>query len=402
VGLALLAAGPAGAEEPRTIRDLTANSTLIVIGEVTGTTAYAHETLFVHAVRVERALQGRPRAALAIVEEKLSSLRLFREGQRVLVFLRPAPGHSWLRKHLPQGEYHASVGGRSGVSEIAPEADERVASILAAAAAGVSDQALIHQELRSGHTRFVQDAVAQLALRPDLTREDLEAIRVCLSDARVDDAAKAQVVRLLGEREVSDAVATLRSLEPSSGVLLAARAEALAKLGFPPKTEETQAYLGHPDAEVRRFGVKQLATSSEQDAVPTLEAAALHDADRQVRIEAVRALARSGQAEAVQALTRTFDSDDIHVQRASAQALHEMGGLGAEEALHELVFSGRSYQVQARALFLLFARGATRSDPAIERIAREHPDPRIRKLIREGIQPTRPPHPESPRGSISR
>ena len=44
-----------------------------------------------------------------------------------------------------------------------------------------------------------------------------------------------------------------------------------------------------------------------------------------------------------------------------------------------------SYDLQARALLLLFARGATAEDPAIAGLIQQHPDPRIRKLAEQRI-----------------
>jgi HEAT repeat protein len=387
--LALLLAGPGDAEERRALRDLVETSPLIVIGEVTGTTAYADGMVLVHVLRVAHTLQGSPRKMLAIVEEPRSSLWLYREGQRVLAFLKRAPTHSLIRKSLPKGEYHATVDGKDGVSEIAPEADEHAHRIIEQAARSEDDQTLIRLELGSGHSRFVADAIRGLYRNPgiarSLTDEDMDAVRSCLRDQRVDEATRAELMRVLGKHQVARAVPILRSLEPSSGVLLAARAEALAALGFPPGAAETERYLRHADPEVRQFGLRQLASSAGDEAVDRLKTVALNDPDRRVRVEAVAGLGRDGGPEAVRALRDTFDSTDIHVQRASAQALNQLSGPEVEDALHGLVREAGSFEAQARALYLLFMKGARRDDPAIQQIARDHPDPRIRKIIKEGV-----------------
>ena len=60
-------------------------------------------------------------------------------------------------------------------------------------------------------------------------------------------------------------------------------------------------------------------------------------------------------------------------------------------ALENLVLKGRSYNVQRYALVLLLTVGASKEGERIQRIRREHPDDRIRKLLDEGLQS--PPHP---------
>ncbi|UCE85977.1 MAG: HEAT repeat domain-containing protein [Deltaproteobacteria bacterium] len=405
--LALVASLAAAAEPPRLLEALTGEASLIVIGRVTESDVFARGNLFVHTLAVESVLKGRPSEPLLVLEERLSSLRLYRRGQRVLAFLRPAPEHSFFRENLPPGTYVTTVAGRDGVTGIAPEADAAARAILSSYAdsdpAPPDPRVVLRRELRSGHARFVADAAAQLERRPDLARslaaEDREAIAACLRDPRVDDGAKAQLLRRLGAGDVPEAAALLQAFEPASGGLVAARAEALARLGFPPGADETASYLRHPEPAVRSFAVERLAERDDARVVAELESVALFDRDAEVRLAAIEALGRTGRADAADVLARSFDSDDARTRRASARALHELGGAAARDALRDVVYTGSHYEIQAHALLLLFSLGVTQPDAIIERIRTEHPDPRIRRLIEEGIGAGAPadPHPRARR-----
>ena len=399
--LALLCAGTVSARETRLLRDLSSEASLIVIGRIEKTQDFADGALSVHKLALMRTLKGQAPRELQILEQRRSSLRLYHEGQRVLVFLDKAPSHSFFREHLPPGSYLSAVGGKDGVIELEPYADKDAQTLIAAYSQGVptqaDEQALVRRELRSGQSRFVADAVSQLALQEklaeSLTAEDFKALSVCLADSRVEEKTKAKLVRLLGQREVEAAEPLLRTFKPSSGAALVARAQALADLGSPPGADEIERYLRSSDPEVRSFGLKQLATSRDKKVVDRLESVALHDDDKEIRIAAIEALGATGRPQAAQVLERTFDSEDVDVRRASARGFHELGGAPAQQALADLVFDGRGYDVQAHALVLMFAMGATREDPAIERIRRSHPDKRIRRLIDEGIVPRAPSDP---------
>lgn len=398
VALALalaLAAGRVGAvaSAPGTsIAELVERSTAIAIGEVTASTPVADGAFVRHTLAVAEMLRGAARPQLSVVEESLSSVRLFEPGQRVLVFLRPAPSYSLLRKALPGGEHFAPIERRAGIIPLAPESDAAARQIVAGFASEAADRAaLVRLELRSGNARFVADAAHLIGsgagLTSELSDEDLAALRAGLDDARVDPAARAELVRVLGERGFAQIVPLLEALDTTDGALLAARARALARLGMAPDAQETLRLLAHRDPALRSFAVEQLERSGGEDLVPRLEKVALRDPAPRVRVRAVEALARQRKPGAVSALRKAFDSDDARVRRAAARAFYERrGDPEVAKALSDLALMGGSYEVQARAVFLLFANGAKREDAVIQAIARDHPDPRIRTLIEKGIE----------------
>lgn len=91
----------------------------------------------------------------------------------------------------------------------------------------------------------------------------------------------------------------------------------------------------------RDWGVRETAADSlgrlGDAAVPAL-ITALEDADRDVRAQATRALARMGPKaeEAIPALIEALDDDDKEVRRGAARALGQIGPL-AEEAVPALM-----------------------------------------------------------------
>ncbi len=393
LALGLLCTGVVRSAERRLIRDLTAQAPLIVIGTVRGGEDFAQGAFSLHTLDVIETLKGSARGKLKLVEDRKSSLHIYHDGQRVLVFLDQAPTHSLYRKHLPPGAYFAAVGGKEGVMELEARADPVARALVEAYLAGdeeaARDPQLLRAELRSSQPRLAADAVSQLrgrsGLAQSLTKQDLKAVNSCLRDPLVGDKTRARLMRLLGEREVKAALPLLRALDPVAGELIAARARALTQLGEPPAAAQLEAYLRHPDPELRRFALEQLSRSSKKKAIRQLEAVALTDGDKNVRVAAVEALGASGRPEVTEVLVQVFNSRDSDLRRASARAFHKLGGPATQQALGDLVFDGERYEVQAHALVLLFSMGATKQDPMIERIRRQHPDKRIRRIIDEGI-----------------
>jgi len=397
--LALLLAGPGQADGPRGLPELVPAASWIVLAEVTGSSEFSEAALVVHHVEVLDSLWGSPPAEVRVLEEQPSLPPLLEPGQRVLLLLERVPAHSFYRENLPPGRYVSPVDGRRGVIVLGEEHDalaRRLVASYARGARGEDDRPeLMRGALRSGHARFVAEALGEWERRTDLaqefSRKDLEAARACLQDARLGEPLKLRLIRLLGDRKLRRARTLLRQLEPSSPRIATARAEALAQLGEAPDPAQAEALLSHPDAEVRRLGVRQLEATAPGEGVGRLEALALYDRDKSVRIAAIGALGRAGGEPAAEVLEETFHSRDPDLRIASAHAFRSMGGALAQGALEDLVLRGRSYEVQRYALMLLLLEGAPHEGERIERIREEHKDDRIRRLLDEGLQS--PEHP---------
>ena len=332
--LALLLAGPGQAGGPRGLSELVQTASWTVLAEVTGSSEFAQAALVVHHVAVLDPLLGSPPAKLRVLEEHPSLPPLLEPGQRVLLFLERVPAHSFYRENLPPGRYVSPVDGRSGVIVLGEEHDalaRRLVASYARGARGEDDRPeLMRSALRSGHARFVAQALAEWERRTDLAeefgRKDLEAAGACLQDARVSEPLKLRLIRLLGGRKVRRARALLRQLKPGSPRIATARVEALARLGEAPDPDQAEALLSHPDAEMRRLGVRQLEATAPREGVGQLEALALYDRDKSVRIAAIEALGRAGGEPAAEVLEETFHSRDPDLRIASARAFRSMGG----------------------------------------------------------------------------
>ena len=397
-GLTLLLAGPGQAGEPQLLPELTRAASWVVLGEVDDRSEFSQAGLVVYHVGVLDPLLGSPPSPLRVLEDRATSTEPALEpGQRVWLFLEPAPSHSFYRQQLPPGRYVSLVGGTAGVIELDEKHDALARWLVAVYAHPGTEQRdeAVRRSLRSGHTRLVADALGQWERRSDLAskfgREDLESVDVCLRSPNVSERQQARLIRLLGERKVRKALPLLRRLEPGSAAIAAARVEALAGLGEMPASDDIDDLLSHSDAKLRRLGVRQLAASSGGEGVRQLQLLALHDPDESVRIVAIEALGRAGGRDAAEVLEETFQSKDPDLRIASARALRSMEEEVAQGALENLVLKGRSYEVQRYALVLLLTVGASKEGERIQRIRREHPDDRIRKLLDEGLQP--PPHP---------
>ncbi|MGH9388375.1 MAG: hypothetical protein ACRD1Z_02095, partial [Vicinamibacteria bacterium] len=168
-GVVPLAIADAPAEAPL-LEDLTREAALIVIGRIVDMEPFAEGALFVHRLQIIHILKGEwPETEVKVVEEKLSSVRIFREGRRMLVFLGDTPTHSLYSKELPPGKYFATLRGKEGAVEIGEKETGEARRIIETYLQGVPSEAqerlLVQRELRAGQTRFVYDGVLRIEAR---------------------------------------------------------------------------------------------------------------------------------------------------------------------------------------------------------------------------------------------
>jgi HEAT repeat protein len=397
------AAIPTTSGGARPLRTIAADAAVVALVSTLGTEQLDGDRLLVHRLRVERVLRGDLDATeIGLIELRGASRRppLLAEGQRAIVLLAPRPRLTYLDQHVPPaGTYFAAAAGHEGVlpvrnrAEIDAIADAlgRGAAIAAesdADAARAARRRLAFFELGSGSPRLATDALAELRALDELDRlsaEESAAIARTLTDTDVPPATRAGLMRLLGERRPTGALAALAGAATDTPVLLEALLEARTRLDAPPTPRVLRRHLASKDPAVRAAAVHALGATSDPAVVTTLEQRAVSDDDQSVRAAAIEALGMVGRAEAIPVLSQTFSTDERELRQKSGQAILRIGGPAAADALVDLALHGDSSDTQAYAALLLIAtRGP--DDPAVRRIAEGEPGPAVRQLLEHGLE----------------
>ena len=400
-------AEPAGALSPYSttgrvpLRRLAPRAELIVSGHVRWSEPFDDDKLLVHHVGVDETLRGTAVATVAVVEIRGTSQRprLLREETRAVLLLSPAPPLSYLREQLPDGRYHAPIGGRDGIIPIddATQA-ELVAGILQeAVAAGELPQgeerstalrALAFAELRSGNRRLVADALTELRARRTpmlLTSEEIVTLSGTLRDTRIAPSVRIGLIRMLAAGNWAGAAAALEGAEVDTPEVLHAVLAARSALGIPADRAEIRRLLASDDPAVRAAAVEALADLDEPGVMAELAQYATGDEETAVRMAAIEALGNSDDQQAVPVLGQTFSSNDRAIRQASARALLALGEK-ADTALVDLARTGNTSETRRyAALVLLVARG--REHASVQRLlATDGLDPGVVRVLEDGLQ----------------
>jgi HEAT repeat protein len=411
VGLAvLLAPRPAAASAPPVtvtsstvppLRQLAAEATAAVLGDVGRTETYDEGRLLLHRIRVTRVLRGRIDVAEPAVVDILGDPNrppLVVEGERAVFLLKPQPPLSYLDEQLPEGSRFAVVSGVDGVLTVGTDAEveaiERALAQGAAVAALDEEPAraacrkLAFTELASPSPRLALDALTELRQLPDvkgLTPEEVDGLGRALRDPRVDPTTRMGLIRLIGERGWREALPALGTALTDSPATLDAVLAARTALGTPPTRADLRPYLEEKDPKLRAVAARALARLDDPQALGDVGGLARNDPDVKVREAAVEALGKSGKPAAIPVLRETFASNERAIRQASARALIDMPGPVGDQALVELALQGRTSEVQSyAALVLLVTRG--RDSEAVRRLEQSNPSPAVRKLLEHGIE----------------
>jgi hypothetical protein len=369
------------------VREAERPEALVVVGRV-GEVRALDRHAYAAELAVERVLAGaRPAgdaAPLRIAWEELAPSRpaRFAAGERVLVALAPAADSIW-RGRLEGAEARVVAGGGdafdrdpgvAGVDALAaylalaPElrggepAAAALAAIAAAASAPVAEGALDRL-----------DALADPVLPASASR-----LAAVLADAARPEAIRRRVARLAGARGLEALRPALETLLADADAPSALRADALVALsalpGGAPEGARARALAGE-DAELRAAAVRaepplpaeRLASLAARDLAPGVRAAALE------RLAALPAPVASGPTLAA------LEDPDPRVRETAIRAAGALGEAGVP-ALYERAIGADVDRARAPLAALAFAGPAGRS--ALERVALEHRDERVRALAR--------------------
>jgi HEAT repeat protein len=378
-----------------------------VVGRVSALTALDSGRVMVGSIAVREVLKGaldageEGRVRVVEMRDPPSAPAILREGDEVVAFLRPAERGSYLRKLLPPGRHHAPAGGRYGVvaareTSGADEIRDVVAQIAAASRAPDPDPAkqqaarrsLVFAEVGASHPTLVEDGAAGLAgidgLASSLTPEERSSLDRALRRTDLPDRVRALLIDAVGEARLEALAPTLGELEGGAEVH-AARWRALAALGRPPSSEELVARLASPEGDVRVAAASALLREAPEEGLAPAARLAREDADASVRSRVLEALGKSAGTAAIPTLEEAIAKDtDLGARQAAARALFQVGGREAVAAFGRAAFSA-PLEEQRRAVAMIRALGAPDDDPALERIRREHPDPKTREIAEHGL-----------------
>jgi hypothetical protein len=383
------------------LRELVADSMLVVDGVVTRTESLDDDRLRVYHVLPGRPVKGDAGGTdVAVVEMRSATSRpgLLADGVRALLLLRPTPPLSYLAERVGPGPHFALTGGRDGVVPIANDAERatvdrtlaegaRIATLTDDAEARAARRSLAFAELETGHARLAADALVELRRLFDvtaLTADEAAILTRVLRSRAVAATTRASLIQLVGERTWKDALPAIRGADAETPQILQAILAARARLGAPADTKELKAYLDAKDPAVRAAAIRALADRPEP-AIGELGRFATADKDIHVRVAAIEALGAAKKPSAVPTLSQTFAEPTREVRQASGRALLAIGGPAASDALLGLALKGADADTRKYAALLLVV-STGRDSPAVQRLMASNPSGEVREVVEHGLK----------------
>jgi HEAT repeat protein len=217
-----------------------------------------------------------------------------------------------------------------------------------------------------------------------LTPAEASTLDRALRRSDLPDRVRVRLVEAIATAELGALAPTLRELE-GGAELQAARWRALGALGQPVAAAELEQELASPSADVRVAAATALLQGSAEKGLAAAARLAREDDDAGVRTRVLETLGKSAGAAAIPTLEQALEKDpDLGARQAAARAIFQVGGDAAVAALGRAAFSG-PLEEQRRAVAMLRALGVPDDDPALERVRREHTDPKTREIALHGL-----------------
>ncbi len=404
--VAVAAVSPARAADAPRLQTLVARAPLVVAARVTDVEALDASRVAVATLETTATPKGeRPASALRVVETRdmPSVPRALAKGMLVLAFLEPLHRNSYLTRTLPHGDYRQLMAGRIGRLVAATPAElqeivgvvERILDTSRtpepdAARRAAAARALVFDEIAARSPVLVEDGAGGLQTIPGIAESlsDDEQQRLATAIGRTDlsPPARAALVRAVGTNGLRQLVPALQGLRSPAAPVLAAKFEALERLGTPPGVADVEPYLASKDAAVRGAAARALPTTPGGEGIARAGQIALRDPDVAVRRTTIEALGESRRQEALSPLERVFRESPQDLRQVAGRSIFRVGGPAAADTLARLAFEAPP-EGQRLAVVLLMALQGGRDDPLVKNIAKTHPDAELRRLIEHGIEP---------------
>lgn len=395
----LIVASPSWAAAERRIGDLAQRARLVVSGSVRSVTPYDDGRMAVADFAVQEVLKGgRTSGRIAIVEMRDVPTRSgLTVGAQGVAFLRRASRSSYLRDHLPAGEYYELLAARSAfVASDSAAAGKEIATLtrrILAPARGIEEDATLGMKksrqltfdlLASGHPILVEEGVAALiAIRSPLAAAEVATLDATLVRETLGARVRIALIRAIAIAELVEAIPGLTEVQSPPEVMEAAW-RALGRLGAPPDEESIRERLVSTQPQVRIAAVREILRRRGVEAVPDVAPITVADPEVAVREAALEALADLRAPEALPPMERVFAQESGALRQAAGRSILAVGGPAAAESLARLAFeapiSGQRY-----AVVLLMTMDSEETRQSLERVRKVHPDDEVRHLVEHGL-----------------
>jgi HEAT repeat protein len=395
----LIVAPPSWAAAERRIGDLAQRARLVVSGSVRSVTPYGDGRIAVAEFASQEVLKGRtPTGPIAIVEMRdVPNRSVLTVGAHGVAFLRRTSRSSYLRDHLPAGEYYELLTARSAfVAGDSTATGKEIATLtrrILAPARGIQEDATLGLQksrqltfdlLASGHPMLVEEGIAALpAIRSPLAATEVATLDATLVRETLGARVRIDLIRAIAIAELDEAIPGLTEVQSPPEVMEAAW-RALGQLGAPPEEESIRERLVSEQPQVRIAAMREILRRQGLAAVSDVGPIAVADPEVAVREAALEALADLGSPEALPPLERVFAQESGALRQAAGRSILAVGGPAAAESLARLAFeapiSGQRY-----AVVLLMTMDSEETRQSLERVRTVHPNDEVRHLVEHGL-----------------
>lgn len=368
-------------------------SALVVRGKVERITPYEKAKLTVFRIQVTRALKGDVAAgeSIDLAQEMLfaTTQPYFGVGTETLIFAVPLPDYSSFREALPAGRYWRWTERLETTPDVAPLTDARLTDAVAGYLAVRDDPEALADFVvgaiggPSGRVR--QDALTLAGARheavPLLDARRLAPLSAWLASEQTPVPERAAVLVALARIKAPGVVELAEALTVNGNPLQAAAVDALVTIEKLPPDQQLLAWSQGRDDALRLVAARGLAKSGSDAALDRLAAMLETEGTRAVRLAIIRAVARTESPRIVPLLAAELEKNDKEATLAAADSLVKQGTDPAVVVLTKAL-EGGSENAQLAAAFALKRMNRQETDEILERVEREHPDPKVRRLCK--------------------
>jgi hypothetical protein len=368
-------------------------SALVVRGKVERVTPYEKAKLTVFRIQVTRVLTGDVAGGetIDLAQEMLfaTTQPYFAVGTETLIFAVPLPDYSSFREALPAGRYWRWTERLETTPDVAPLTDPALTDAVAGYVAVREDpEALADFVVRaiggsSGRVRH--DALALAGSRhevvPLLDARRLAPLSAWLAGDATPVPERAAVLVALARMKAPGVVELAEAMTVNGHPLQAAAVDALVTIEKLPPDAQLLAWSQSRDDALRLVAARGLAKSGSDAALDRLAVMLETEGTNAVRLAIIRAVARTPSPRIVPLLAAELEKNDKEATLEAADSLVKQGTDAAVAVLTKAL-EGGSENAQLAAAFALKRMNRHDTEEILERVEREHPDPKVRRLCK--------------------